>query len=295
MPVSTADLSVDVMKNLYVDRYGISTLTEFNTIVYAKFSNKSPQLIYVKAVITDANGNWTFDDGTTSKELGSIDPFGSSNKYFTLKRAVPSEDVEDETFTITFEIYKDSGYANKIDQITKTITAYIVDFRNNANWTTEVSDFDDGTAQGWTLNLFTISDVASITADGYSAYYYLSGTTATKYPSVEKTISIPSDVSKAGLIFNWGAHLFSGWNGKYARFKYVRVYINGTKVYEDYVNATVDYDPTHKYVGWYQGSIDLTPYAGQSITIKIEFEEKLDYSSTMWIKAAIDDIIFTHK
>lgn len=117
MPSSTADFSVDVMKNIYVDRYGISTLSEFNTTIYAQFSNKSPQLIYVKAVINDTNGNWTADDGTTSKELGSVDAFGTTDKYLTLKRAVPSADVEDETFTITFEIYKDSGYTQKIDQI----------------------------------------------------------------------------------------------------------------------------------------------------------------------------------
>ena len=295
MPATTEDFSVNVMKNLYVDRYGISTLTEFTTTIYAQFSNKSPQLVYVRAILNDPTGNWTYDDGTTSKDLGSVDAFGTSNKYFTLKRSVPPSDVEDEQFTITFEIYKDSSYTQKIDQIVKTIMAYIVDFRNNSNWTTDLSNFDDGTAQGWTLNLFSIDNTASIEANGYSAYYYLSGTTATKYPSIEKTITVPSGATKAGLVFYWGAHLYSAWNGKYSRFKYVRVYVNGTKIYEDYVNATVDYNPTHRYEGWYQVSVDLSSYAGQSVIIKIEFEEKLDYSSSMWIKSAIDDVMVVSK
>ena len=291
MPVSTADFSVDVIRNLFIDRYGISTLSEFNTDLSVQFSNKSPQLIYIKAVLNDPNGNWTFDDGTTSKNMGSIDAFGTTARYLTLKRAVPSADVENETFTVTFEIYKDSGYTKKIDQIVKTITAYIVDFRNNSNWNVEVSDFDDGTAQGWTLNLFSINDAASIKADGYAAYYQHVG--STKTPSLEKNISVPSGI--AGLIFYWGAHLYSAWNGSYARLYYVRVYVDGAKVYEDHVNTAVDYNPTHKYLGWFQVPIDLSPHAGKTVNVKIEFTVKTDRTSYEWVRIAVDDILLVSK
>jgi len=283
----------DVSKTLYIDRYGISTLEEFTTRMYARFKNQSPQLVYVKAIILNTT-EWTFDNGSTSKNLGSIDAFGYSDKYFTLKRAVPTADIE-ESFTMKFEFYKDSGYTKKLEEVTKTVYANIIDFRNSTEWTSELTDFEDGTEQGWTLNLFSISQDASIEAGGYSAYYYLSGTTATKYPSIEKTISIPAGVTKAGIIFYYGAHLFSGWNGKYARFNYTRVYVNGELIFEDYINAAVDYNPTHKYIGWYQSSVDLTEYAGQNITVKIEFELHLDKTSSMWIKSALDDIIFAYK
>lgn len=297
MPISTADLSTDVTKNLFIDRWGISTLTDFTTKLYARFENKSPQFVYIKAVINDPSRNWTFNDGTTAKTLGAVGGLGITHKYLTLKRAVPSIDVEGEQFTITFEIYKDSAYTQKIDQIAKSITAYIVDFKNNTAWTlVDNSDFDDGTAQGWTLSLFTIASTASLIASGYSAYYYLSGTTATKYPSLKKTITLPP-ATVAGLIFYWGAHLFSGWPLSRAYLKYVRVYVNGTKIYEDYVNASVNNsnNTPNRCEGWYQVGIDLTQYAGQSVTIKIEFELKLDESRNMWIRSAVDNILVVAK
>jgi len=295
MPSSTSDFTVAVNDVLYVDRWGISTLTTFNTNLNIQVWNQSPQPIYVKAVINDPNGNWKFDGDTTAKQLGEARGFDYANFKATLKRAVPSSDVEDEQFTITFEFYKDSSYSQKVDQISKTIKANIIDFHASpANWTVSIDDFDDGTAQGWSGD-FSVSNVASVKSNGYSMYYYLSGTTATKLPYISKSISVPSGVSKATLIFYYGAHLFSGWNGKYARLNYVRVYMNDTKIYEDHIDAKVDYDPTHKYVGWNQIGIDLTPYAGQDITIKIEFEEKLDYTSVMYIKTAVDEIIIAMK
>ena len=121
MPVSTADFSINITRNLFVDRWGISTLTDFTTTLYSRFDNKSPKPVYIKAIITDTSSNWTFDDGGTTKTLGSVDAFGTSHKYIKLKRAVPTADVEGEQLTVTFEIYKDSKYTQKVDQITKTI------------------------------------------------------------------------------------------------------------------------------------------------------------------------------
>lgn len=287
MVSSTSELSVDVIRNLFIDRYSISTLSSFNVDLSVLFSNKSPQPVYIRAVLNDPAGNWTFSGGSTTKDY-SIGGFGSTTQTITLTRAVPSADVEAEQFTLTFEIYKDSGHTQKIDQIVKTITAYIVDFRNNSNWTTDVSDFDDGTAQGWTLNLFSISDVASIEAGGYSAYYDHYG--STKYPSLEKDISVSS--SPTGLIFYWGAYLTSANAYAYARLYYVRVYIDNVKVYEDHVNASVDYG--HKSLGWYQVPIDLSSYVNKTIHVKIEFQVWTSGGGEH-TRIAVDDILLVSK
>ncbi len=128
-------------------------------------------------------------------------------------------------------------------------------------------------------------------AGGYSAYYYLSGTATTKYPSIEKTITVPSG-TKVGLAFYWGAHLYAV-NYYTSDIRYIRVYVNGAKIYEDHVNLKANDE--HLSAGWFQASIDLTPYAGKTITLKIEIEEKLNYSSSSFIKSAIDEIILAYK
>jgi len=287
MPSSTKDLSVDVAKKMYIDRYGISTLTEFNTTLFVRFRNQSPQLVYVKAIIEDANGNWTFDNGSTSKNLGSLDSLGTTNKYVTLKRAVPSSDVEGESFTIKFEFYRDSGYTQKVDTLTESIEANIIDFRNSTDWTINLTDFEDGTEQGWTLNLFSITQDASIEAGGYGAYYNNCGTHGIKRPSLTKTISIPSGITKAGILFYWGVAIYHQYHAD--EFKYVRIYVNGTKVYEDYVHKK-----SNGALGWCQASVDLTPWKGQSVEVKIEMEGRTD-GNDRYIKYAIDDVIFVYK
>ncbi|GAB6102363.1 hypothetical protein JCM16138_15860 [Thermococcus atlanticus] len=299
MPSSTTDLSVNVAKKLYIDRYGISTLTDFNTLLYARFRNQSPQLVYIRAVIEDANGNWTFDDGTTTEDLGSVPEFGTTDKYMTLKRSVPTADVE-ESFRVKFEFYKDASYTQKIDEITENIEANIIDFRNSTEWATDLADFEDGTEQGWTLNLFNITQDASIEAGGYSAYYLLNNTKETVHPSIKKTISIPSTAAKAGLLFYWGASLSDTYGKTTVKMEYVRVYINGKKVYEDYVNKAVAHDhpgvPNHARLGWYQASIDLTPWKGQNVEVKIEFEMWIDWiHSGIYIASAIDDVMIVSK
>jgi len=289
MPVMTADLSVDIARKLYIDRWGISTLTDFTTNLYAQFSNKSPQLVYVRAVIDDTNSNWTFSDGTTQADLGSVDAFGTTDKYLTIKRAVPSTDIEDEAFTLKFEFYKDSKYTQLLDTITKAMTANIVDFHSSpSGWTTSIDTFDDGTVQGWSLTNCSIDSSASINGTGYSIYY----NGGTKTIAAEKAFTIPSGISKAAVMFYWGAHTYGGYHysGYSAYFKYVRVYINGTKVYEDYVNAG---GGGHHYIGWYQVGIDLSQHAGQDVTIKIELESSVQ--SYSWCRMAIDDVIFSYK
>jgi len=191
--------------------------------------NQSPQPIYVKAVINDSNGNWKFDDGTTAKQLGEVKGFDYAVLNAVMKRAVPSSDVEDEQFTITFEFYKDSSYSTKIDQITKTIKANIIDFHASpsSGWTVSIDDFDDGKDDGWSLSTFGISDSASVKADGYSAYCSVSSTTKTPY--MTKSISIPSGIGKGALAFYWG----TAGPGD-VQDLYIRVYTGETKVYEDH-------------------------------------------------------------
>ena len=141
MVSNTSDISIDVIRNLFVDRYGLQGLDNFQTVLNAMFYNKSPQTVYVLAKIDDTAGNWKFSDGSTEKAF-YVYGFSNSSQTFTLQRAVPTGDTT-EDFNLIFEFYKDSGHTKKIDQITKPITAYIVDFRNNPQWIEEFTTFDD--------------------------------------------------------------------------------------------------------------------------------------------------------
>ena len=274
MPSSTSDFTVNDV--LYVDRWGISTLSTFNTTLNVQVWNQSPQPIYVKAVINDSNGNWKFNDGTTEAKLGEVKGFDYAVLNAVLKRAVPSADVEDEQFTITFEFYKDSSYSTKIDQITKTIKANIIDFHSSpSGWTVSIDNFDDGKDDGWSLSTFGISDSASVESNGYSAYCSALNKTITPY--MTKSISIPSGISKGALAFYWG----TAGPGDVEDL-YVRVYVAGTKVYEDHASVKG---------GWFQVGIDLTHYAGQDIDVKIE--AMLNAGGLIHI--AVDEIIVATK
>lgn len=280
----------EASKTIYVDRYGISSLTDFTVRMYVSFRNQSLKTAYVRVVINDPNANWTFDDGTTSKNLGSVPVFGTSAYFFTLKRPVPETDTE-ESFNLVFEVYKDSNYTQLLGTSTKTVNVIIADFRN-AGWLGEFYDFEDGTAQGWTLNLFSISQTASIEAGGYGLYYYFSGTCATRKPSVMKEITIPQGVSKAGVLLYYGAHIYSNWDSGYAYLNYVRFYVNDELIAEDYVNKSIN--KGNLYAGWYQTSADLSDYIGQTITLKIEFEIKLTATYKQYIKLGADDIMIIY-
>ena len=277
MPSTISDFTVNVNDTVYIDRWGISTLAEFITALGLQVWNKSPREVYIKALIEDPNSNWTFDDNTTTKQLGKVDGFNYENFYVNLKRAVPSTDVEDEQFTLKIEFYKDNSYSQKVDTLSKTITVNIIDFRNTAGWTTQIDDFDDCTAQGWSLSGFTVSSSASVNPNGCSLTFTKTSSSGTAY--IAKSISVPTGVQKATLVFYYGV---AGY-GTYKDESELRVYVNNTKVFSLRSDG--------KKGGWWQSSIDLTQYAGQNITVKIEEYLKAWGSVTF----ALDDIIFAYK
>ena len=285
---------------------------QVNTILNIQVWNKAPKTAYIKVLVEDSNGNWTFDDGSTSKNLGSVDGFSYTFFNLTLKRAVPSSDVEDETFILKFEFYKDSSYSQKFDQLSKTITVNIVDFHNPpSDWTVQIDNFDDGTAQGWSLNGFSVSNTASVQANGYSAYYSKSvnNSSASFDITLQKTFTVPNDATKVGFGFYWGVvgggHASDSSSAYYTRIEDLQVYINDTKVYEHhhplYMGGSGSRTDEQQ-EGWFNVSLDLTSYKGQNITIKIRVQGELKgwwwgfgSGGSAYIRLAIDELMFTYK
>ena len=261
---------------IYIDLATSGSLSTFNVTQSIYSKNKGAQRVYLKATLIDSNGKWTFDDGTTSKELGYIDGFSEKDITVVLQRA--NEGEVEESISIKVELFKDSGYTQLVDSYTIPIEVIIADFVNSSNWTILTHDtFDDGTSQGWTTSNGGVSDTASIEANGYSLYNSLRTGDVTFSKS---SVSIPS-ASKVVLIFHTAHYASSG------SYTYPTHYINNLRVkvendeytlYKGYLLYKHGTSVVRK--GWYQFGLDLTKYSGKTVDLSIVLYHYLSASFT---------------
>jgi len=251
-----------------VDRPGIVGAGTLNFREYWEFQNQSTNPVYVEIEIDDPNGNWTFDDDTTLKQLGEV--AGGTTKAYTLyfKRPEPAGDVE-ETFTLKIRVYQDSGYTTLQYEFPYPVDVYIVDFKNNSNWTVHQEwNFDDGTPQGWSGG--TVSDRFSIEAGGY-AYANINNRSSSSggwtgtYTNTLSGYTLPTG---SVVLFVGYYAVYMTKDGNYIKdFKV----LFGSDVVLDLPGIFISKgsgDPQAR--GWYQVGINLTDYAGQTGDLKIQ-------------------------
>lgn len=250
--------------------------------------NQSTQDLYFKVVV--GNPNWSLVSPTNG-ELGSVGATTSSAFGIKLQRTKPTTDVV-ETIPLTIEAYTDSGYTNKVDEGSLDVNITIANIRNWANVT--IYDFDDGTAQGWTLGSgWSVSNAASVQPGGYSLEYYNVGK-ATFTGSVSLTTTLPTNAKVAMNLLM--AAKFNPLSTKIVRLNYIKIKVNGNDVFMISNMSKIGYEFTgasddriHVY-DWANLGVDLSAYAGQTVTINIEVSVYSDYyANKFWIW--IDDII----
>lgn len=228
-----------------------------NHTMILKIKNQGTSNIYYK--ITESSGSWGISSPTNG-ELGSVPPGSSEYRKVTIQRALPTSDTV-ETIQFTLEAYSDPKYTELIESTTFSLTAIIADVHSWPSYTKY--GFDDGTTQGWTLSQFTVSSDVSITPGGYSLKCSKDGPwTAT----LTKSETIPS-TSRAVLLLYYTT---TGSGSTYRAIRSIEIKINGNTVYKcgDETNA-YGYIHSGDMTTWDFIGVDLSDYAGQSVTIDI--------------------------
>lgn len=239
---------------------------------WLKIQNQSLAALYFK-ILCDVE-NWSLNIPADGK-LGGVG--AGLNTFFiaVIQRSKPAVETTD-TGSLKIEAYTDSGYTNKIGEDSLTVTIYIEDLEN---WTDVTkNDFDDGTAQGWTGNALSIENDESVEVGGYSARQRMidmGSPGGDLY--IEKPFALP-DRNKVRVSF-FLSYIFKSGSlfDSYLNKPYIKA--NGTKIY--YVATSFVVVPMNETytAGWIKFCADLSAYKGQTVTVRIGFEE---YYASRW-------------
>lgn len=253
-----------------------------NYYVGLNIFNSSIQTLYFRLQIIDPSGNWTFDDGTTLKDLGSVNPAAVARLCVLLKRSKPPVGTE-ETITLKLLMYTDSEYTNKLDEKSQTITFVFID--TSQLTVIDESTFDDGSEDGWTLTGFSVSDEMSINAGGYSLKL-ADRTSSTSFKTLvgtaEKSIVLPA-MNKI-YIRLYALRKMWAYGASYGT---IRIYVNGELVSQFMLHYRAVPSGETGYDGWFNIVADISKYAGTPVTIKVEVEMRYRSTSVSYVPYTI--------
>lgn len=260
---------------------------------WLKIQNQSLSTLYFKIVCNIPN--WSLNTPADGK-LGSVaGGAASGNLMVIIERSKPGSETTD-TGSLKIEAYTDSGYTNKVGEDDLTVTAYIEDLEN---WTDVIkSDFDDGTAQGWTLDpaaYMSISNDESVEVGGYSARYSRAGTQGGPYDEdveVSKSIALPNRNKVRASIFI-AYRLYSNLPGYYVYFQWPRIFVDGIELlYAPYERVANNETITE---GWLKLTVDLSAYKNQTKTVKFQCRAKNVTDKAAYVHIWFDRIVIAGK
>jgi len=251
--------------NIYIDYSNLPDPITHRFLLLVK--NQYTSTLYFK--ITSYVSNWIITSPSDGK-LGGISPASQSVFTITITRPKPTTETTD-TGYFKIEAFSDSGYTTKVGEATLDVTIYIEDLEN---WTDVIiDDFNDGTPQGWILSSgVSVSSERSIEATGYSLKGGVYAADVTQY--IEKAVTLPN---RNKVRINFYVSLYALVTSDVARtatFKNFSIKANDTKVFDIPTNIISIYVPGYtspSSAGWYKFCADLSPYKGQTITLRIEW------------------------
>jgi hypothetical protein len=271
--VFVANLNAD---KIFIDMSNIPDPTKHTFKL--RIQNQANTGLYFKIVCNVSN--WSIY-APTNGQLGSVGSGSTADFDVTISRTKPSTETTD-TGYFTIQAFTDSGYVNKVAEANLNATVYFEDLEN---WTDVIiSNFNDGTAQGWTLGTgLSILNNKSVETGGYSVESsILTGGSRTFY--IEKTITIPNR-NKVRLNFYLACRISNTHiNTAYAgHINSMSIKCGGNKVFEIVpiiFGGSIYQSNTYLY-GWSKFCGDLSAYKGQTVTVRIEFVE---YSQNTYIQ-----------
>ena len=254
---------------------------------WLKVQNQSVMPLYFKLLMSMPN--WSIESPTNG-EIGEISPASSKAISVDISRPKPSTEVEDDG-VLTLEAYTDDLYTDKIAERSINIKALIEDLEN---WTdVDITDFDDGTPQGWTLSSgMSIVNDLSIEAGGYSARTPEQNSASGVTNYVEKGVTLPN---RDKVRVSWYL-AFRGRNTKTSAYRAflqnVSVKVDDSEVFSIPYTIVELYFSGSKsvYAGWFKFTADLSAYRGQTVALRIEWVNRVNISY-MYAMSWIDRIV----
>lgn len=233
---------------------------------YLQIQNTSDNTLYFKLV--EQLPNWTLDHTPDIPADGKLGAIGAGvAKIFEgiTVRNLPVGESEDVGHFIV-EAYPDDTYTGLIESHSHPTTIYIEDLKS---WPwTDVSNFDDGTWQGWTWDpggcpaggSVEVSNEKSVEEPGYSLRTYAGA--GGGCPFISKEFALPS-TPKVRLSF----YALYKTVGSPSKISWMRVYVNGDLVLNPHPRTIIG---TNQETLWWKYGVDLSKYSGETVTIKIQ-------------------------
>ena len=234
---------------------------------------KNQSLVSLYFKISQTITNWSLDTPADGK-LGLVSGGYTVTFAPIISRSKPGAEATD-SGDLKIEAYTDAGYTNKVAEDTLAVTVYIEDLEN---WTDVAkSDFDDGTAQTWTLDpsaYMSISDDESVEVGGYSAKFYRAGV-YDNLVSVSKSLSLPNR-NKVRVSFFLAYRLVSSSSSYPSSVHDLSILADSDKVLD--IPFEIEASCVTKAVGWLKVTADLSAYKGQTKTVKLQIYARATYS-----------------
>jgi hypothetical protein len=273
--------------NIYIDYNNLPDPIKHNFLLLVK--NQYTSTLYFR--ITSYLSNWTITSPLDGK-LGGVSPTSQSVFTITMTRPKPTTETVD-TGYFKIEVFSDSNYTVKVGEAILNVTVYIEDLEN---WTDVIiSDFNDGTSQGWILSSgVSVSDDRSLEPMGYSLKCGVSATETQFY--IYKNITLPN---RNKVRINFYVSLYAGVTGTVGRtatIKNISIKVNDAKVFDiptDTISIYVSNYTGPLSAGWYKLCADLSPYKGQTVTLRIEWT--LSIGSYGYVYSWLDRIVIAGK
>jgi len=259
--------------------------------------NTSDTPLYFKIVCDIPNWELTHTpDVPADGKIGAVNAGATKYVIGAIRRSKPAGETED-TGRIKVEAYPDSAYTGLIESHSHPTTIYIEDLESWSN--VQKWDFDDGTAQGWTLDHMSISDEKSIATPGYSARFYETQSAWSGAPHpfyLERSITLPN-TTKVRLSFYFAASCHAG---EQCYCNYFDVLVNGEILQSLVKHGGYSWSGLwHGHdadIGWSKVGVDLSDYRGQTVTIRINVRYYIScLGSSGYGKMFIDDIVVAGK
>lgn len=260
--------------------------------------NTSDATLYFK--IVEELPNWTLvtvPGVPADGKLGAIGAGGDKHFIGIIGRNLPAGESED-VGRFKVECYPDGTYTGLIESHSHPTTVYVEDLEN---WTNvQKFDFDDGTAQGWTLHDLIVSSSKSIEVGGHSLYGCVAAS-ATKTPYLSKSINLPN-VSKVRLSAYWFFKVHNVDVGSSTHILYyLKVYVNDVEIYTCFKSGVPIFSYScpsghcSYYLGWFKIGVDLSAFKGETVDIRVEAQTYLSAPYGAGTHIWIDDVVISGK
>lgn len=231
--------------------------------------NQSLSTLYFEIVNTVSN--WSLNTPANG-QLGAVAAGVTSTLTVILTRANPAAEAID-TGSLTINAYSDAGYTTLVATAALAITSYIEDLENWTNVT--ITDFNDGTSQGWSGGAVT-SEV-SVEAGGYS---YSSAGRPLSNPGNETlsraSTAIPNNTKvRVCLYLTLKVANSTGSSSVTGYLNLLRILIAATQVFSTPAATTVlsKFIATLSTTGytspWIKIVADISAYKNQSVTLNV--------------------------